>query len=311
MNAHITAQSASSATCQRSVLLVALDGSAAAETALRPAQRLAQRLGMPLHVLHVTHRPLSAADAAHLLHLDTSLPSDIEIEVRVGDPAQEILRCVEDKHTYLTVLTTHGRDVEPGRHLGHVAEQVIAATMRPIVLIRPEAAEAASSALEARRFLLPLDGKAATERALTGVADIVYRLGGSFDVLFVADPDRLPSPANEEPGSLGIPYYMDQPHHEWAAWMDEVLHHLSACSARYPLGVSANVHVASGTIANVVLQFVAEHHNDVIVLVRRSRLEPGHAEVLRAILDETPCPVFLTGTLAPQRTGVVKAKVAV
>jgi hypothetical protein len=31
------------------------------------------------------------------------------------------------------------------------------------------------------------------------------------------------------------------------------------------------------------------------VLVRRSHLEVGRARVLRAVLDQTPCPVLLIG----------------
>src|SRR5690349_19397172 len=256
-------------------VLVALDGSVAAATALPVAQRLAQQLEMPLHILHVA---MSHAAAEQVLHLDLepATMSHVELDVRVGDPAAEILRAIEAPNTYLTVLTTHGRGIEPGRHLGHIAERVIAQTMRPILLIRPEAAAAASAAINARRFLLPLDGKATTARALGCITDIVRRLRGSYDVLFVADPMQLAAtaaPGSEEPGTLGIPRYVDQLQHEWPDWMHEVLDHLSACSARYPLGVPVRVHVAGvagpadGTIASVVLQFVADHFDDVIVLV--------------------------------------------
>lgn len=290
-------------------VLVALDGSVAAATALPVAQRLAQQLEMPLHILHVA---MSHAAAEQVLHLDLepATMSQVELDVRVGDPAAEILRAIEAPNTYLTVLTTHGRGIEPGRHLGHIAERVIAQTMRPILLIRPEAAAAASAAINARRFLLPLDGKATTARALGCITDIVRRLRGSYDVLFVADPMQLAAtaaPGSEEPGTLGIPRYVDQLQHEWPDWMHEVLDHLSACSARYPLGVPVRVHVAGvagpadGTIASVVLQFVADHFDDVIVLVRRSGLEPGRAEILRTLLDQTPCPILLTGTSGPVR----------
>ncbi len=312
----------------RSLVLVAVDGSPAAETAVRIAQSLAHKLEMPLHLLHVAAGPVAATTAQQQLHdhfgLDPMDAPVAEIDVRVGDPATEILRAIGAPETFLTVLTTHGRDIEPGRHLGHVAEQVIAHTMRPILLIRPEAAATAASAIEARRFLFPLDGKAATARALGHITDIVHRLGGSLDVLFVADHVQLTTGApgsaeeqgTEEPGDLGIPRYVDQLQHEWPAWMHEVLDHLSACSARYPLGVPARVHVAGvsrtgdGSIASVVLRFVADHHDDVIVLVRRSRLETGRAEILRALLDQTPCPVLLTGAPPPAGSHVNKATAA-
>lgn len=303
-------------------VLVAIDGSAAAASAIPAAQRLAQQLEMPLRLLYVAPNDDAAGQALHLdLNLGPTAAPRAELDTRVGDPTTEILRAIEAPDTFLTVLTTHGRIIERGRSLGHIAEAVIAQTMRPILLIRPEAAAVAESAIEARRFLLPLDGKAATVRALGRITDIVQRLGGSFDVLFVADPTQLTpataAPGSSEPGNLGIPRYVDQLQHEWPAWMHEVLHHLSACSARYPLGVPARVHVAGvagvadGTIATVVLKFMADHGDDVIVLVRRSRLEPGRAAILRSLLDRTPCPVLLTGSPVPARSRLNKATTTV
>src|SRR5579863_8753177 len=221
----------------RPAVLVALDGSEAAATALPAAQRLARQLEMPLHLLHVATSALTAPAARQMLHLDLDLDLDsattpmVELDLRVGDSASEILQATEAADTYLTVLTTHGRDIERGRSLGHIAEQVIARTTRPILLIRPEAAAVAATAIETRRFLLPLDGKVATARALGRITDMVHRLGGSFDVLFVADPAQMAAAATshaEEPGNLGIPRYVDQLQHEWPAWMHEVLDHLSA-----------------------------------------------------------------------------------
>lgn len=309
------APTAAHSTRPKPAVLVALDGSAAAASALPVAQRLAAQLEMPLHVLHVAVTSPAAKQVSQALHLGpstTGAPA-LKLDVRVGDPSTEILRAIEAPDTFLTVLTTHGRTIETGRHLGHVAAEVIARTMRPILLIRPEAAATATAAVEMRRFLLPLDGKAATARALGRITDIVHRLGGSFDVLFVADPAQLAKAAvggeqeseAAEHGDLGIPRYVDQLQHEWPAWMHEVLDHLSACSARYPLGVPVRVHVAGvsapfdGTIASVVLRFVAEHQDNVIVLVRRSRFEPGRAEILRTLLDLAPCPMLLTGTPGP------------
>ncbi len=285
---------------QGQVVLLTLDGSEAAATALPAARAIAWQLSMPLRLLHVVPSPISMADIAERLHVDGIVTAE-QIVVRVGDPVDEILNAIEDRQTYLTVMTTHGRYIEPGRHLGHIAEAVVASTLRPILLIRPEAATTATEVLSARRFLLPLDGSATTARSLSAITDIVARLNGSFDVLFVVDPSR-PTPRPEEPGGLNVPSYVDQPQHEWPSWMREVLDYLCACSSRYPLGISTRVHVRQGAIDTTLLQFVEDHENDAIVLVRSSHLEPGHASVLRAVLDHTPCPVVLTGAI--RRHGV-------
>jgi hypothetical protein len=50
--------------------------------------------------------------------------------------------------------------------------------------------------------------------------------------------------------------------------------------------------LSNGPIGNAITQFAAGHREDVIVLVRRSRLEPGRARVLREVLHQTSCPVL-------------------
>lgn len=284
------------------VVLLTLDGSPAAATALRPARYIAQQLALPLQVLHIATQAIAVSDVARALRVDTLAASE-QVVVRTGDPVHEILRAIDDPSTYLTVMTTHGRAIETGRHLGHVAEAVVAATVRPILLIRPESLEVALTTLYAGRFLLPHDGSATTARALGAVTDIVRRLGGSFDVLFIFDPARHPLAEEAEPGSLNMPYYVDQPQHEWPAWMHEVHDHLSAAASRHPLGITTHIHTGRGPSEAVVLQFVADHQNDAIVLVRTSHLEPGHGAILRTVLDQTPCPVILTGSAASHRDG--------
>jgi nucleotide-binding universal stress UspA family protein len=294
---------------RQQVVLVTLDGSPAAATALGAARCLAQQLAMPLQLLHIAQQPIAVTDLVRALRVDTMAMTE-EVVVRTGDPVSEILRAVDDPSTYMTMMTTHGRAIETGRHLGHVTEAVVAATMRPVLLIRPEAKEVALRSLCGGRFLLPLDGSPTTARALGAVADIVQRLGGSFDVLFIADPIRPPVAEEAEPGSLNIPYYIDQPQHEWPSWMQEVHDHLSASSSRHPLGITTHIHMGRGSSEAAVLHFVANHHNDAIVLVRRSHLEPGHGNVLRAILDQTPCPVFLTGAAGRRDTVTAESTAA-
>ncbi len=281
-------------------VVVAVDGSPAAESAVPIASRIAARISLPLRVLYVAVPQTDATTGPTPLFFPESLGiSRDQIEVREGDPATEILRVANDSRTYMMILTTHGRSIEPGRHLGHVSETVVAWARHTTMLIRPEAAENALASLETPRFMLPLDGSAATERAIGHITDLVCRVNGSFDVLYVADPLRGHSTA--EPGDFGIPCYVDQPQHEWPSWVNEVIEHLSACTRQHPLGIETRVHVSHGPIESVVLNFASEHRADIVVLVRRSHLEPGRARVLLSILDKTPCPVLLVGAPRPHR----------
>jgi nucleotide-binding universal stress UspA family protein len=277
------------------VVLVALDGSPAAAIALPLARLVAAQLGASVEVLHVaTDRPPDA-DLWRRLHDGLADRETVQVRTHVGEPAAGILAAAGDPRVALLVLATHGRLVESGRHLGRVAEAVIAATARPILLVRPEAA-AAHGARELRRLLFPVDGTPTTAAALQPATEFACRLGASIDLLYVAAPEQ-PGPA--EPGSIGAPRYVDQPQHEWPEWAREVIDRLCACLANCPPGVPVRMSLAQGEVGAEIARFAAEHASDAIVLVRRSQLEPGHGNVLRAVFDRTPCPVLLvSGPLA-------------
>jgi nucleotide-binding universal stress UspA family protein len=277
-------------------VLVALDGSPAAATALPVARVVAKQLGVELEILHILASGVPAPAAEALVPGDISPRERIGVRVEPGDPAMTILNWVEDPRVALVVLTTHGRVIEPGRYLGHTAEAVIAQTIQPVLLIRPEAAVGPHAApSEIRQLLLPLDGSPTTTEALAPAIALASQLGASIDLLYVADRGHA---ASVESGSIAAPRYIDQPQHEWPAWADDVVAHLRACCGELPTGVTAHVFLAVGDIGDEIARFASEHHEDAIVLVRRSALEPTRAVILRAVLDRTPCPVLLVGRVA-------------
>jgi nucleotide-binding universal stress UspA family protein len=312
----------SARTEQQPIVLVALDGSFAAATALPIATAVARQLGADCQALHII------ADAGPGTSLRQSFaqglerftgvrlwPDVIEPTVRLwqvfatpanaimeafwhigvrldaGDPVAGILRASADPTVVLVVLTTHGRIVEEGRSLGRVAEQVIAQATRPILLIRPEAASPKYDR-PLRRLLLPLDGTPTTAALLNPACELASQLGAAIDLLYVAGPGQeLP----DEPGSIAAPRYVDQPQHEWPHWANEVISRFGAASAKCSPDVPIRTFLVQGDIGEEIAHFAAEHHSDAVVLARRSHLEPGRAGVLRAVLDMTPCPVLLIG----------------
>jgi nucleotide-binding universal stress UspA family protein len=223
------------------------------------------------------------------LHEDEALL----IQTHVDGPAEVILAAARAPDVELLLLTTHGRNLEPGRSLGQVARAVVARARDPIVLVRPEAvAHPGAQVPPLRRLLIPLDGTPTTATALRPALDVTRRLGAALDLLVVAPADQ---PWAHEPGAIRPPYYVDQPQYDWPAWAARVVTHLSACLGGRPLDVPTQVFLTAGSIADEVARFAAEHHSDTVVLVRRSHLEVGRARVLRAVLECTPCPVLLLG----------------
>ena len=278
---------------KRPIVLLALDGSPAAATALPLGRTVADQLEATVEVLHVAGEDRPDPDLWQRLHGDLRSGEVVQVRSHAGEPAAAILRTARAPGVDLVVLTTHGRVIEPDRTLGRVAQAVVARTTRPILLLRPESVESGASPMAPlRRLLLPLDGTPTTSTALGPAIELACRLGASIDLLYVASADE---PMAHEPGSIGAPRYVDQPQHEWPAWADQVIRHLSICLGGRPPGLSIQVFLVAGHIAEEIARFAAEHHSDAIVLVRRSHLEVGRARVLRAVLDRTPCPVLLVG----------------
>lgn len=293
-----TANTPHSAPVTQDTVLLALDGSPAAATALPAARAVAAQLGARVQVLHIVAAPVPDAELRQRLGLDGMDLAGIEVRQQVAGPAAGILAAAAEPDVALVVLTTHGRTIEPGRHLGHVAEAVIAGTTRPILLVRPEAVrhDAQYGRSEQRpftRLLVPLDGTPTTAAALRPATELAGRLRASLDLLYVAAPSRGVPP---EPGSIGAPCYVDQPQHEWPQWSDEVIARLGEYCAACPPDVPVRMYLAhDGDVGAIIARFATEHNDDAIVLVRRSHLEPGRAVVLRAVLDQTPCPILLVG----------------
>jgi len=273
-------------------VLVAYDGSLAAATAFPLAHALADQLHAIVEVLYVA--PPEGVDAAlwRRLHIDLRPTDEVQIRSNVSDPVAAILQATHDPGVEIVVLTTHGRIIEPGRAMGRVAEKVVSATRQPVLLVRPEAPRAPDQQVPPLgRLLLPLDGTSATATAVRPATELASRLGADLDLLYVVSPRQ--SSKVRERGSIGVPRYIDQPHHEWPAWAARMIDHLGAHIGGQPQDVTMTVFLTVGDVSSEINRFAAEHWSDAIVLARRSHFEIGRASVLRAVLNDAPCPVML------------------
>lgn len=120
-------------------VLVALDGSQAAERSLEPADALAAAAGLPLHL--VTVRSTRADHLAARSYLDrvarrAPRASDLTVEI-AADVARPLGELAEEGS--LVVLATHARHSVGEVVFGSVADQVLRRTQRPVLLVGPNA----------------------------------------------------------------------------------------------------------------------------------------------------------------------------
>ena len=182
-------------------LLVPLDGSRLAETALPAAAELARRLRASATLLHVLE-----PDAPPTVHGDRHLRSpaeaegylagaadwmaarqvsaDVALNQQQGDVAATIARIGGAVGADLIVLTTHGRSGVRGLLFGRVAQQVLQRGAIPVLLIQPSAS-GRDAAFAFRRLLVPLDGSDTSERALPAAAALAAAYGAELGLMRV------------------------------------------------------------------------------------------------------------------------------
>ena len=133
-------------------VLVPLDGSDIAELSLPFAEELAAKLGSEIILLCVSESVEAEDYAKHEIYLEqiTAVVTraaerllanqeqtiDIRSAVAVGLPAQEIVDYAEQVAASLIIMATHGRTGVTRWALGSVAEKVMRAGTRPVLLVR-------------------------------------------------------------------------------------------------------------------------------------------------------------------------------
>jgi len=132
-------------------ILVPTDFSERSDAALRYATELALAMGARLYLVHVPGKvgehvevsfPFGRFDTSARERLDVLLTADEidrlrpEYVLRVGAPAEEIVRYAEVCEADLIVMGTHGRAGIAHALMGSVAEQVVRTAPCPVLLVR-------------------------------------------------------------------------------------------------------------------------------------------------------------------------------
>lgn len=138
-------------------ILVPVDFSDASDVAVDHAKEIALTYGAELDLLHVVEQPFypSAYGIDSVTFPTQEVVDRVEkqlgemarteigyehvmVEATVGDPADEILRHVDDNESDLVVIATHGRTGLDRILLGSVAERVLRQSPTPVFVVKPD-----------------------------------------------------------------------------------------------------------------------------------------------------------------------------
>jgi len=286
-------------------ILVALDGSELAETAVTPALELAARheatLVLASVVADLPPVPLAAgdgqlvtrwfeeeqeraerylsgvADRIRSTHPDTP----VETSVTLGPVARSILELAGEADADFVVMTTHGRGAWQRAWLGSVADGVLRRGARPVILIRggDEQGPPFASADFPAHVLVPLDGSEEAEAVLAPLTSLLPTRGGRVTLVSVL---RKPFP-------LAVTYLPHQVEEEGLlkerrgrheAYLEEVTKKWN------PVGVEVNTEVlVAEDVARALLDFTQSHGVDLVALSTRGRGGVGRF-VLGSVADK-------------------------
>jgi nucleotide-binding universal stress UspA family protein len=163
-------------------ILVPLDGSALAESAIAPACAIARDMKgqIELFLAHVPElfvvddaavrgRTPRALETEYLQRAAEQAAADWGVPVTYivvkGDPTEKISDRAKQLSADLIVMTTHGRTGFSRAWIGSVADGVVRSSKTPVLLIRARE-NTSSSAPSLRHFLVALDGSTPAESIL-------------------------------------------------------------------------------------------------------------------------------------------------
>lgn len=187
-------------------LLVPLDGSRLAETALPAAAYVARAMDAKVTLLHIVERnaPAEIHGEMHLRgaeeaqrYLDDvaarSFPEVVNVDRRIEtEDASGVAHRIQEYalalEVDLIVMCTHGHSGL--RHLlsGSNAQQVIAYGRIPVLRVRP--GQESSRVFSVRKVLAPLDGKPEHEQGLKVSAQLARIFGAELQILIVVPTSK-------------------------------------------------------------------------------------------------------------------------
>lgn len=263
-------------------IVVPLDGSANAATALRVGFGVAERTGGRV----VLVRAIGGAEDIDTIasELDAEIDrfrgvAPADAVVVDGEPADAILATAGESAT--VCMATSGRGGLRRVVLGSVAEAVVRSAPRPVVLVGPKAGPP-PLARERSSMVVCVKEHTPTDRIRAAAGRFARALDLDCWVVEVIVPDEDPAPAGEQPDRPGLDAALDRCS----------LH----CDALSRDGVMARPRVLFGDPARAVEAFARSITAGFVAVITSGRTGLGrHAlgSVATDITRRSPCPVHV------------------
>ena len=305
-------------------ILVPLDGSDVAEQGLAAACRIATEVGATLHLVRAL--PYSALEEGvrsqeiqELRHARAYLAGvqrDLErqgvvsvAEILPCDPVRAILFATEAHDVDLISISTHGRSGIEHTLLGSVAEAVVGQSTTPILLTRAGAQAAPATAVPFGRILVPLDGTALAETALSYLRD--QGIGRAASLLLLRATPTASQPFMPDVTGYAVPQAFELAQRETRERRMDGAAYLQALGTARLADATWHTRAVIGDAAEAILDEARREGTDLIALATHGRHGWDrllHGSVTRTLLHRATVPLLiLRGAAAAPTEQVVAA----
>jgi nucleotide-binding universal stress UspA family protein len=285
-------------------ILVPTDFSPPSDAALSYARLLGKAFDGSLHLLHVTGSrsstprratvdspdqvPAALRELRDRLTAEDRSPHVAVMVVEARDPAGQVVRTARSMDAAVIVMGTHGRGGVARVLMGSVAERVVRTAPCP-VLTTNGALRASPKGF--RRILVPTDFSAPSDAALDCARRVAAGFGASVHLLHV-----LPDVSGSS-GTGSELFVTEAPEARSMRLMDarDRLKHRITADDRVTLRATSEV--IFGSPAQIIVDYAADNHFDLIVMGTHGRTGMAHlfvGSVAERVVRTAGCPVFTT-----------------
>lgn len=252
-------------------ILVTLDGSRLAETALPYAEELAGALNSEVTLIGISKPAESQYLHMHQLYTEkmaelvrSHIKEGTGVKVKsvslVGGPAQEIINYADESNISLIIITTHGRSGIMPWAMGSIANRILQRISMPLLLIRAKVPSPKVKRGKFNKILVPLDGSEAGEAVLPYVRKLAEKLSSEVILLQIIAPGRHVHTV----GGLDYVLFADQHVESMKTQAEQYLEKVS----RELTGTTATIRseVRIGNAAPEIIKFADETNTSLVAI---------------------------------------------
>lgn len=262
-------------------ILVPLDGSEVSRLSLETILPIIALRNASVALLHVSAPPDSSTEIPPFLYAAAAelqaRAIRASLNVRRGDPAEEILAFARQEEVDLIAMGTHGRTGLQRWVLGSVTEQVLRKAPVPLLVSRVGAVRTSWDIL-----LVALDGSPEAEEILPDVVGLTRNRRADVRLAKAVLPVPVPSGL----GDVGLLVPPEDPR----PYLESVAGRLAA------QGVAARPVPLEGRASTEIPRYARDSGVGLLCMTTHGRSGVGRAvlgSVAEEILRHAPCPVFV------------------